>query len=462
MTYAEHLTAMTRALVDVARHGQQDLTDAEVDVALVARRGVLELLSTVHADLTGHRPHRGVVRIGELEAHPVQALGQALARHPRPAAEVAPSDAFLAPATSPAGQAWQQVARHALVAHHHWTAGDATPADEATAWAGVADLAAIARQLTVLDVELADVLSGRGPRRAEAASGLARAATSGVGVAGRETARLAAAGPIADAGPDRGAASASAPGRRILVARSGADLLATLHRFAEFLDGAVNVRPERLPHLAAAIARCALIARDLLPRADPSATALRCELHEHARLLREATTRPGSVVSLEPGDLRPLRQAAEAYQGARRHAAALGTDRRLLAGYLDALAGSTQALAAVVERSVATRRWLVPDHTTSLMEPVWTRWRAGDPVPYPVLAVRAAADHADTLRTVAAAWPRPSAPAQVRAVLARASGRATTGTAPASDAVVRRPGLPSQPITARSTSGQSPKRGSSR
>jgi hypothetical protein len=377
MTYAEHLALMTQALVDVARHGQHDLAGPELDIALLSRRNVLELLTTVHESLTGLGLRREISRISDLEAHPVEALGQSLRRHPRPDLDHAPSDALLLPATTPAGIAWREAGRHALLAHHHWTTGHGTEPDHATTWAGVADVAAICRQLAVLDVELADTLH----------------------TAGRQ------------------------PRARILVARSAADLPATHRRLAEFLDAAENIRPERLGHLATAIARCTLIARDQLPPGDPTATALRGELREHARLLQRVTERPGGLVSLEPGDLRSLRQAVEAFQGARRHGPGLAADRRLLADYVDAIGVSTRALSGVVNRSIGGRRWLVPDRGTSLLEPAWIRLRPSAPAPYPVLALRAADAHGDVLRDCVAGWLAPSAPAQVRAVLAQAAGR---------------------------------------
>lgn len=464
MTYAEHLVAMTSALVDVARHGQHDLTGPELDIALLGRRDVLELLTTVHEDLTGLGLRREISRIGDLEAHPVEALGQSLQRHPRPVLEHAPSDALLLPATTPAGIAWREAGRHALLAHHHWTDGHGTAPDRATTWAGVADVAAISRQLAVLDVELADTLHAAGGRWTPIGTVLARAATSGLGVAARETARLSASGPVGDVGPDRTAVPT--PRARILVARSAAELPATLVRLGEFLDAAENIRPERLGHLATAIARCTLIAREQLPAGDPAgdpaAAALRGELREHARLLQAVTERPGGLVSLEPGDLRSLRQAAEAFQGARRHGRALAGDRRLLADYVTAIGTSTRALSAAVSRSIGGRRWLVPDRGTSLIEPAWIRLRPTAPAPYPVLALRAADAHGDVLREVVTGWLAPGAPAQVRAVLAQASGRgvvalpgAVLGAAIGAprdvvpEVAPRRPDRPSDPVTAR-------------
>ena len=81
MTCAEHLVLLTASLVGVARHGQHDLAGPELDIALLGRRGVLELRTTVHESLTG--------------------LG--LRRHPRPPCDRAPSDAFVLPATTVAG-----------------------------------------------------------------------------------------------------------------------------------------------------------------------------------------------------------------------------------------------------------------------------------------------------------------------------------------------------------------------
>ncbi|HEY6798065.1 MAG TPA: hypothetical protein VI248_25595 [Kineosporiaceae bacterium] len=446
MSYAEELLQMTRALTDVARLGQQQLTGHEIHVALVARRGVLELLTTVHHDLTDLRPRRTVTEIGDLEAHPVAALGQALTRHPRPPLDLAPSEAFTRPAGTPSGQAWQRAGRHALLAHDHWTRGDGPAPDHATRWAGLADIAAIGRQLAVLDVELADTLRTRAPAWRDQARILVGAATSGLGTAARETARLAAGGPLAASGPDRIVSQ-----RRIVLARTAADLPATQRRLAEFLDGASNLLPQRLPHLATAIARCALLVRDQLPVADPTTTALRGELREHARLLQQATVCPGFAVCLDTGDARPLRQAAEAWQGLSRHAAALRADRQLLIGYVDALAASAQALAGAVDRSVRRGRWLVPDRETSLLQPSWKRLRPSAPPPRPVLAVRAVAAHAVTLRQVTAEAHRPSAPVQVAQVLAHASGRPAA--LPPRDVVPdpapRRPRMPSEPVASR-------------
>src|SRR5690606_7488428 len=132
------------------------------------------------------------------------------------------------------------------------------------------------------DGELAETLAASpGAARQRAAQVLARGATSGLGIAAREVSRLAAGGPPADAGPDRGAEPM--PRRRILIARRPADLPVVQRRLTEFLNGAQNLRPERLGTLATAIGRCALLVGDQFPAADPTATALRGELHEHAR-----------------------------------------------------------------------------------------------------------------------------------------------------------------------------------
>lgn len=460
MTYAEHLSLMTRALVDVARHGQHQLTEPEVDVALFARRAVLDLLAGVHADLTGLRRTSGVPRIDDLEAHPVAALDRALARHPRAPVDLAPTEALSTPVTTPTGRAWREAGRQALLAEHHWQAGRTVRLDPPTRWAGVADVAALAGQLAALDVELADVLARRSPPGAVAPSAavaqLNRAATAGLGVTAREVVRLARAGPVAQSGPDADA-EVAVP-RRIVVVRSVTDLVAAQERLAQWLDAATHVRPERLPLLAVSIARGALVVRDQLPAGDPAATALRGELREHARLLREVTARPGGLFSLDVGDLRPLRQAAEIHQGASRFGGQLAGSPTLLGSYIEALAASTQALSGAVDRSIATRRWLVPDPTAPRYAPQWAPLRRVGVTPRPVLALTAAAGHAAQLRAVVRAWSAPSAPVQVRAVLERAAGRSPSGPAPRevtpSLDAIRRPRLPShragpRPLTIR-------------
>jgi hypothetical protein len=242
------------------------------------------------------------------------------------------------------------------------------------------------------------------------------------------------------------------------MARRAADLPGVQRRLTEFLDGATNLRPERLPHLSTAIARCALVARDQVSPDDHAGRELRAELREHARLLREATARPGGLVSLGPGDLRPLRQAAEAYQGARRHGSDLYADLQLLDGYVDAIAASTRALASAVDRSIAAGQWLVPDRTESLIEPTWTTLRPAAPAPYPVLAVHAASGHAEVLLGARAVWSAPLAPTLVGGLVVQPRAAALRAVGAPREVVLDvgpcRPRLPAHPISTRTAHGR--------
>ncbi len=121
-TFTEHLAVIARRLYTVART-EEPVSGVDLDIALSARRGLLDLLSTVHTDLTGIGATTAPAHPEDLEIHPVAALGQALRRHPRPPGHLSPTDVALARPTGPAGEAWQRIARHTLLARHIWSTG---------------------------------------------------------------------------------------------------------------------------------------------------------------------------------------------------------------------------------------------------------------------------------------------------------------------------------------------------
>jgi hypothetical protein len=459
VSYDEHLQQMTRMLTDLARAGRIDLTEAEVDIALTARRSVLDLLTAVHAETTGLGRTRGPTRIGDLEAHPVAALGQALAQHPRPVLDHAPSDALSRRTETAVGETWRQIARHAMLAGHHWTAGRGPTPDEATRWKSVSDIAATSGLLAALDHRLAEAIERVAPDRVTVIAALRRGTTSGLGVSARETTRLSAAGPIAAAGPDRSATPAARPA--VLVARSAAELPATQRRLAALLATG-RVRAERLPPLATAIATCGLRIRDGIAVDDPVWSAVRSELTEHARLLDRAAVRSGRLVSIDAAaratGLRPppepeLSQAGEAYRGLQRFGLLPGSDRHVLGDYVQALADSTRALSEAVDRAIADGRWLVPDPAASPGDPVWASLRPTTPAPAAVKAVRMAAARADTLSAATqAAMTRTGglrAPTRERSTVRPGDLALPAATSPhpsIDQLAVRRPHLPSHPV----------------
>jgi len=427
LTYAEHLAALARAFHAVAR-AEQPLPGIELDLALSARRAVLDLLQTVHGDLTGIGPRPAAGHLDDVEAHPVAALGWALRRHPRPPGALAPTDVALARPVSPAGRAWQQVARHALLAQHTWSTGlDDGPIDQARLWAGVADVAALADTLTRLDLTLiraAQAEPGRGRIAAALSSGLA----SHLGLAARETARVAASGPLPEAGPNRIPAPPG-PTRTVMPVRHPSELPQAQRHLTVLLEAARGIRPERFRQLATVQARaCLLLSTQLtgpdghtagVPAAlptEPSAdrqialAGLVDRLTEHARLLQRATERPGSIVGIEPGDGRPLRQAAETFRALAARPAAVASDPALLSRFTIALADTTIALATAADRGMARGAWQVPDHSESLTAPGWRTHRPGEPRPAALVAIHQAADHANVLTEAAhAVHPHPGA-----------------------------------------------------
>jgi hypothetical protein len=462
VSYDRHLQHMTRGLFDLARRGQSDLSAADVDIALTARRSVLELLTAVHTDTTGLSPARGVARIGDLEAHPVAVLGQALARHPRPVLDEAPTDVLGRATETATGETWRHIARDALLAGHHWSAGRGLVTDEATAWKSIADVAASAGLLVALDPPLADVIDRVAPDRQNVVASLRLGNTSGVGVSARESARLSAAGPIASAGPNRSATPAACP--RVLVARSVADLPVTHHRLAALL-GAVPLRAERVPALATAIARCCLRVHDGIATDDPAWAVVRQTLQEHARLLQRATLRPGGIISnpaamglppgAETGPEPALRQASEAHRSLMHLGPPTACTGRLLRDYVHALASSTRALSEAVDQAIAARHWVVPDPEAPPEGPAWKTLRPTASPPSSVTALRAAAAHAETLSAAARAAMTPGGDGAA-ATRDRLTSTPEAGPAPSAtsagllsdDLTAQRPRLPSHPVVA--------------
>jgi hypothetical protein len=415
--YAEHLTGIARSFFAAAR-AEHLVSGIDLDVALCARRAVLELLTVAHQDLTGIGAVSGPVHPELVEVHPVAAFGQALRRHPRPPGALSPSDVAQARPLSAAGRAWQEISRHALLAHHAWTSGhDRGPADGDTVWAGIADLAALADTLTRLDTVLiaaADIEPGRDRVAVTLRAGL----RSQLGVAARETARVAASGPLPESGPDR-VAGRSVFDRTVLPVRAPRDLPIAQERLVRLLDVAQVVRPERFRQIVTMQARACMVLSTHLPGTPPGAAAtpgpgatsedepsasrayLGEELAAHARLLHRATERPGSIAGVEPGDGRPLRQAAEVLRVLVARPDVVAGDPELLTRVTAGLAAVTPALAAVADRGLARGAWQIPDHGESAdTAPLWRTHRPEDPRPGAVAAIHRAAEHSGRLTEV--------------------------------------------------------------
>jgi len=316
--YRDYLARTARSLYAAARTEQTLVLD-DVDLALSGRRALLDLLVAVHADVTGLAPSNTIpLRAFDIEAHPVEALGRALRRYPRPPGDLAPTDVALAQPAGPCGAAWQHVARNAAVAHHAWTAGVGQQPDYDEQWTAIADVASLADTLTRLDVGLV-VVTATDPGRRPLTSCLRGGLSQALGVAARESLRLAARGPLPDSGPDR----IPLPALRVLPVRTPADLPAAQEQLNALLQHGGLLRPERFPALAAMHARACLLLAESLTRTSPfhdddhprlDIAAVRAALRRHARSLQRPPCAPGASPASSPGTPgpsgRPVRSTA--------------------------------------------------------------------------------------------------------------------------------------------------------
>jgi hypothetical protein len=390
VTFTDDLHSAVAALARLAVHGSDHLTEGELDLALIGRAAVLDLLGTVHRDLTGIKPRRGRLTAADIQAHPVAALAAVLQHHPRPRPDRAPSEALTQAVLSPPGQAWRDVARHGILADHAWTTGPPMTRDGEQAWAGIADVAAIAAVLVDLDADLAQA-AARLPGRRTVADALAQGASAGLALAARETAALAAAGPL----PPQGAQPTPSGNRVVVRAMDPRTVVAAQHQLSALLRTAEHLHPERLQLITIGHLRAVTSLAAALEAGGDDARLLADELKHHARLLRGAAARRGLAASVYGSDPLPVRQAAELYQALHQPRDAIGriaADPALSRDFAAALADTTRALADTADRHLAGGTWLVQVEVDEAV--TWqpsTSWHA---IPPPFQALRAAAVHA--------------------------------------------------------------------
>ena len=265
-----------------------------------------------------------------------------------------------------AGQAWRDVARHAILAAHAWNTERHAPAEEGgQAWGGIADVAAIAGVLADLDADLAAAATHMTGRTA-VADALLRAATAGLALAARETA---AAGRRRALCPPDGLESTPPPNRVVVRAersrptgrRPGAAGGAAAHGRAP-PAGTAAADHHRAP---AGMHRPGRRPRDHPRQQRPRAwqRPLAAELRRHARLLLEAGGRRGLAASLQRSDALPIRQAAELYQALHHRQgliAQIAADPELSRGFAAALVDTTRALAETADRHLGGRNLAGP------------------------------------------------------------------------------------------------------
>lgn len=201
MTYRDESSQLARELARLAVTGSSRTLDAAgFDVALVGRRETLTLLRQVLSDATGtSRDGTGIVAtrdrssplrsLQEVQAHPVAVLSRTLASHPTLAPRQAPSDSMAAETEG----GWSRVARHGLLAGHDWSTRPPRPSPEQQ-WSAVADVAALAQAVTILDRDLLEAARRLDDVDPAVVRALDAATVSGLRVAAQEASALGAYG----------------------------------------------------------------------------------------------------------------------------------------------------------------------------------------------------------------------------------------------------------------------------
>lgn len=355
MSYADEVGELARGLAGLATMRPNHLDDAGFQAALAGRTALLGLLATIHAEASGVTPNPGRMTLADLGRHPVAVFGTALGEHPRPRAGVAPTDLHQRNQPTEAGRLWMDVGLRATLAQREWQ-GDGERLSGETAWGAVADVAALAKTLVLLDDDLAQAAFALGwPDVVEA---LSRTNTHPLRIAADETLALAQAGPLSDGTVRRFAV----PPLRVLPISGASQLHAGQAQLARLLRHAGPMKPQHVEQIAIAQVRICLHTAQVAK--DFGKAPLAAELQQHAQLLSDAVGTARSLASLTAGDPRPRLQASELLRAHR--------DRDARPAQLEVYAARllivTKAIATAAEREVAAGRWLGPlrDHSVSM------------------------------------------------------------------------------------------------
>lgn len=404
MSYAVESCALAGGLSRLLAHGSTELDSIGYAQALIARSATLTLAADVHREVAGIRRHAVGRTVTDLENHPVAVLGRVLSEQPRPRPQLAPTDALNATSLTTAGRQWGAAARHAILAHHEWLTGLRRAWAPVQAWTALADVAALAEAVTVLDRDLTIAATSLG--RGEDAAELASAAASGLRLTAAQVQTLARAGPLAAWPIDRIPLERG----RVHQVTSTADLPQAQANLVSLLSQTRSLRPEHANQIAIGQARNATtIARTLHELTDRDngrhIQALADSLDAIARPLLAAGDRPQRTASLHPADPRPLHQAGELTRHLTRHGSARPTpgdstpdDISALVSYAGHIRSVVRALTDAAGREVLTGRWLVPSQGAAT---AWTPVALGLPEPGLLTALRNAIPLTDDVSATA-------------------------------------------------------------
>lgn len=372
MSFAEQSSQLARGLARLAASGGSlDLDREGLEEALAARQEVLQLLRTVLYDLRVAtvyavqaseesrpsglpRPPRSAAAI---EADPVAALEATLAAYPAPAGlGVGRGGVGVAgeSGAGPTADGWAAVGRHAVLARAAWSEIEPIRVPPLQQWSAVADVAALAQAVAVVDQDLAEAARRMA---APAWRPLAAATRAGLRTTAESAAALAAGGPLPEWGREAGS---------LLLVRSPADLPAAQQRLVEQLDAAAGLSPRSVVLVATGQVRL-LAAGAAVLGSEPAHAGRVAE----ARELQERVSRAvasGHLLAArgQQDDRRPVAQCREmvgVLEARRALSARLPRMERLGAfgAMLDRVPAVLAAVSRQAEHGVRSGQWLVPD-----------------------------------------------------------------------------------------------------
>jgi hypothetical protein len=308
----------------------------------------------VRAAVAGHSSVVGLLRVVQTdlstaEWRGVGELSHKLADQPRVTDQPLTS-VLVSPPSSEAGQLWRNVARLATTAQQEWQQSSAAsrPFGPA-AWSEIADIAAMAEAIGLLDGDIADSLNAVGRWR-EASD--FRASQFGLIDIAQEVRRLAATGPL-PTGPELKPAAVE----RIVPITTPKTLPDALHALSTLVASANNLPPAQIEQISLIVAEAAKTAAAALRQpADTAPSALL----EHAKRLSAVTGYSRRIAPLRPGSGKALAQA----QLIRQFIAKLNSRGVTLPPVVARNAASTlpsitQALSEAADRQVKTGLWLL-------------------------------------------------------------------------------------------------------
>lgn len=377
---------------------------ADIDVALTARAAVLDHIAHALGELVprtkpdrSRSTRRPLIAVEQVEFDPIGTLGAVLHGRTRPHLPHSPSE-LLDPTTPthPATADWIRVGSHALLAGRAWPGDRVGTLGAEPAWRALAEIAALAQAVAVLDADL----RAAAEHRPEAYAVLA--ATPGLRAVAGEVLILA-----APTGHSRQPPAATVAAEHpqltpaVGVAARGAarsSLIRGTGRLRVLLDQASEPTP-------AQIRGCAHVARDLCVLAAASATSitgadLRRELGDLARELNAGLPSHGEIALCSVPARALELQVRELHVASRKAFTAMSAlhpdNANRLARRLPDL---VELLADKARDQIEHRRWATPDRREDAPLP-YALASCSDPGRTPPLltALRQAVGPAEVLR----------------------------------------------------------------